>query len=195
MAKMIPQFGSVACTLVGTNDLLMHNERLANPMDPAKKRLSALTGKRGKTDDDHALIARAEFDGGLYIDDDGPFVPSHWITAMIRDGAKQMKLGKAVTQGVFISIDSFPLQYEGPRTADGLWEGGFFDQRMVGNQKVRVLRTRPRFPNWSLAIEIEYDPSVFDTRQLIQIMDVAGKKIGLGDYRPRFGRFLVEYAE
>lgn len=184
------RLGQIGFHFVGIAPLLMHNERLANPMDPATKRLKALTSKRKKTDEDQAMIARAEFDGALYIDQDGPFVPDHWVMALLRDAGKLIKLGKAITQGVLIQTDKFPLELTTPlHTAEELWEAGCYDQRMVGNQRARILRTRPRFNDWQIRGDIFYDQSMFDDRQLLQIMDLAGVKIGLGDYRPRFGRF------
>lgn len=196
----LPGLKFLTFTLTGVTPLLMHNERLANPMDPAAQRLKALTGKRKKTDEDLRELARAEFDGGLYIDPKtGPFVPSQWIHSMLRDAAKLIKLGTAVTQGVTLFEDSFPLHYKGGapavngvrRTADWLWANGFYDQRMVGNQKARVLRTRPKFPEWRVTATIGYADSVFDERQLLAILELAGSRMGLGDYRPRFGRFAV----
>lgn len=184
---------SLAFRIVGEAPLLMHNERLASPISAESQRLKALTGKRSKTDDDYRQIARAEFDGGLYIDERGPFIPDHWITAMMRDSGKLRKQGKAVTQGVLCTDDGFPLDIRLKRaSADRLWDEGFYDQRMVGNQKARVLRTRPRFDTWAVSCVVTYDASIFNERDLREILEVAGQKVGLGDYRPRFGRFRVE---
>lgn len=186
-------FPSVSLKIRGVTPLLMHNEQLANPMSPATKRLKALTGKRKKTDDDVREIARAEFAGGLYLDESGPFIPVHWILAMLRDGGKMEKLGKAVTQGVLILEDSFPLDIPiKDRTEEGLWNAGFYDQRMVGNQKARVLRTRPKFDKWSIECVVHYDPSIFNGEQILRIAANAGVKVGLGDYRPRYGRFVID---
>lgn len=187
------------CTITGLAPMLMHNERLANPLSDETLRLKALTSKRKKTDEDVVLISRAEFDGGLYIDETGPYIPAHWLLAMIRDGGKQFKLGKAVTQGVIFRQQEFPLtlpKFNGASTitADDLWNAGCYDRRMVGNQKARVLRTRPRFDEWSVDVSFVFDESVFDRRQLQQILEVAGMKVGLGDYRPLFGRFEVKVA-
>ncbi len=190
-------FPAVKFTLRGATPLLIHNERLANPMDPTAKRLKALTSKRKKTDEDITNIARAEFDGGLYVDEDGPYIPDSWILALLRDGGKQIKLGKAITQGTLSMEDRFRLQHglsKKPRESweDAIWGAGYYDQRMVGNQTARILRTRPRFDAWAVTASIHYDPTVFDARQIEQILNIAGVKIGLGDYRPRFGRFTVE---
>lgn len=192
---MIPGMNEFKVRLVGAGGLLMHNERLANPTDAAAKRLKALTGKRGKTDEDHEQIARAEWEGGLYWDVDiGPYISGGWISAVVRDSAKLFKLGTAVTRGVLVMDQRFKLEYDGPRDIEGMWAAKkFVDQRMVGNQAVRVLRTRPLFEDWHADISFMYDTSVLDASQLQQVLTVGGFKVGIGDYRPRFGRFNVEF--
>jgi hypothetical protein len=54
---------------------------------------------------------------------------------------------------------------------------------------------RPRVDAWSCTFEIEIDTGMFPPALIRSIIDDAGKKIGLGDYRPArkgpFGRFVV----
>lgn len=179
--------------LTGTLPLLMHNERLANPLDPASKKMKVVTAKRKKTDDDLEALSRVEFEGGLYHDEKiGPFVPSKWVLSMIRDGAKITKQGKDAIRAILLHETDIPIQYKGPRDIDGLWKAGMFDRRMVGNQKARVLRTRPRFDQWKIAFTLEFDETVFDRVQVERILMTAGRMTGLGDYRPVYGRFDVK---
>lgn len=178
--------------LTGTLPLLMHNERLANPLDPAAKKLKVITSKRKKTDDDLEALSRVEFEGGLYHSDDGPFVPSKWILSMIRDGARITKQGKDAIRAILLLETDLPLKYKGPRDIEGLWNAGFFDRRMVGNQKARVLRTRPRFDKWGVSFTLQFDETVFDRVQIERILETGGRMIGLGDYRPVYGRFDVK---
>ena len=46
---------------------MMHNARLANPLDPLVQEIKKLTGKRKKTEDDLLQIARLEWEGGFYF--------------------------------------------------------------------------------------------------------------------------------
>lgn len=56
----------------------------------------------------------------------------------------------------------------------------------------RILRARPRFDEWSAAFLIEYDETLIPDQQLLlNIAADAGRRFGVGDYRPRFGRFTV----
>lgn len=179
-------------TLTGTAPLLMHNSRLSNPLDPATKALKKVTGKRQKTDDDHEQIARLEFQGGLYIDPDvGPYIPGENIARALVDGAKLTKMGVKVTRGVFISTDVNPLAYSGPRSDDGLWDAGFRHMASVKIGTSRTMRCRPWFVEWKVQADGILDPSVLELEDLAAIADSAGSLIGLGDWRPRFGRFTA----
>lgn len=174
----------------GTKELLMHNERLANPIDPIVQEMKALTAKRKKTDADHRDIAEVEFRGGLYFDDKlGPVIPDRVIRASLIAGARKLKLGREVTENVVVLETSYPLEYDGPRTIAGLWQKRYCDQRMVGNQKVRVLRTRPKFPvGWSALVRLQFDNDSFDERNLIAVIK-RSENLGIGDYRPLYGTF------
>lgn len=181
-------------TLTGTAPLLMHNSRLANPLDPAAKAVKRLTGKRGKTDDDYEELARVEFAGGLYLDSDiGPYIPSDNIARCIFDSAKLSKMGTKVTRGVFITSEINPLVYKGPRDEQALWDAGWRHLASVKNpgQSSRVMRCRPWFPEWRVQAEGKLDASVLELDDLVRIADTAGSLIGLGDWRPRFGRFTA----
>lgn len=183
----------VRITLIGTAPLLVHNIRLANPLDPIAKAMKAVSSKRVKTEDDHAELARLEFLGGLYIDDQvGPYLPGQNIERSLTDGARITKAGKKVERGLFVTDDVVPLLYNGPRSGSALWEDENF--RSVLAVKVgtsRVMRTRPMFRDWSLEADGELDPSVLAIDELASIAETSGAMTGLGDYRPRYGRFTA----
>lgn len=181
-------------TITGTAPLLMHNSRLSNPLDPATKALKRATGKRTKTDDDHEEVARLEHAGGLYLDPDiGPFIPADNIWRSLYDAAKKSKRGPKIKEGLFISTDVNPLAYAGPRTADGLWADGNF--RFMASAKVtgkRIMRCRPMFREWRTEAKGVFDPNVIDLAEIDQIAETAGSLVGLGDWRPKFGRFIAD---
>jgi hypothetical protein len=177
-------------TLTGTAALLMHNSRLSNPLDPATKALKKYTGKRNKTDEDHETMARLEFAGGLYFKENtGPYIPGENIARCMVDGAKLTKMGVKVTRGVFISTDVNPLVYGGPRDEEQLWQAGYRHMASVKVGTSRLMRCRPYFPEWKVEANGILDPSVLELDDLASIADNAGSLIGLGDWRPRFGRF------
>ena len=181
--------------LTGTLPLLMHNEQLANPLDPAVQELKPFTSKRKKSEEDYLAISYKEFKYGLYHNEKlGPYIPAGWLKALIRDAAKITRRGTDVTRAVFIMDLHYPLEYKGPRDIETMYKEGFYDRRMVGNQGNRVLRTRPKFEGWAVEFEMMYDTTIFDNpTQMEGIINTGGRMIGLGDYRPTFGRFTAEY--
>lgn len=178
----------------GVSPLMMHNAALANPLNKHAKALKAVSGKRKKTDDDYAEMSRIEFMGGLYCDDKiGPYVQGVAVKASIIAGAKLSKGGKLVNEAVLISEMKIPLKYAGPRTPDKLWDldTKHVDVRGVVIGRVRIMRTRPIFPEWSLEFSMDYASDRIDEADLIGWMETAGRFKGLGDYRPTFGRYEV----
>ena len=183
-------------TMKATRPLLMHNARLANPLDQYAKALKKYTGKRKKTDEDHEAIAKLEHEGGLYLDPDlGPYVPGENVMRCLVDGAKLTKQGTSVTRGLLIKDDVCPLVYAGPRTPQELWEQGYKYMASVKVGTQRVMRCRPVFYDWRLEAAGTVDTAVLDLVDVATIAANAGLMVGLGDWRPRFGRFEVEVTE
>jgi len=58
-----------------------------------------------------------------------------------------------------------------------------------------VMRHRARLDTWRASFTLDVDATVFSPGFVRELLDDAGKKIGLGDYRPAtrgpFGRFVV----
>jgi hypothetical protein len=169
----------------------MHNSRLSNPLDPATKLLKKVTSKRTKTDDDHEEIARLEHMGSLYWDkDNGPYLPGDNIWRSLYDAAKKHKKGPRIKEGIFIKTDRNPIEYDGPRDLAGLWADESF--RLMASVKVqtsRTMRCRPLFEGWATEAIGTLDVGVLDLAELKQIAETAGSLIGVGDWRPRYGRF------
>lgn len=181
-------------TCTGTTPLLMHNARLSNPLDDVAKAMKRISSKRVKTEDDYEELARLEHMGGLYFDPDvGPFVPGQNFERCLVDAGRITKSGKKIERGVFVETDVNPLAYEGPRNVDGLWKDENF--RHAASVKVttnRVTRTRPQFRQWAVEAEGMFDPAIIGVDELREIADTAGRMIGLGDWRPRYGRFEAQ---
>lgn len=176
--------------LTGISPLLMHNNVTVNPLDPQTKAIKQYTSKRKKTDEDYIMVQRLEWEAGLYHDVElGPYIPGVNVETCLRDAAKMTKQGAAVTRSVVVAEDRLPLLYRGPRDIKGLWEQNHKDYRVVGNQQNSVMRCRPMFPHWELQVPVTLEASILDPDDLRNIAHRAGLMIGLGDYRPRFGRF------
>lgn len=59
----------------------------------------------------------------------------------------------------------------------------------------RILAHRPMFDDWALQFVMDIDEAIMSPKLMRQIVDDAGKRIGLGDFRPAtkgpYGRFVV----
>lgn len=181
--------------ITGKSPLLMHSDRFANPLDPLTKAHKELTKKRKKTDDDHAAIARSEFIGGCYWRDDVGFhIPAQNLDSCLVAAGKLQKLGTKFKQGVMVADSELALENVSAPTPEALWEDPRYrDCRGVRVGTAKVMRYRPIFRKWSLVANVAYDEQVVDAADVKKALLDAGSLIGLGDYRPRMGRFDVEF--
>ena len=180
-------------TIKGTS-LMMHNGRLADPLDPFAKALKVESKRRGKSDADHEAVAEAEFRGGLYHDEElGPYIPAEWIHAALIEGAKLSKLGKLFKSSVVVNGAKFPLKYKGPRDVDSLAKNvKFRDRRCVRVGQSKVMRTRPVFHDWSVSFEVLIVGEALNVDDVKVALRNAGAMVGMGDGRPMFaGKFEV----
>jgi hypothetical protein len=178
----------------GVSPLLLHNGQLSDPQNEWSKAMKVITGKKKKTDKDMDELARLEFMGGLYVDDNGvPCVPGENIEAMLQAEGAKNRMKRQVQSGV-ISDGNWPIIYDGPKTAEGLWEKRkeFALRKSVRNQQNRVMRVRPIFRAWALEFDVDVIEEEINAAQIKEFMPAAGRHTGLNDWRPKFGRFMVE---
>jgi hypothetical protein len=196
-------------TLTGVSPLLLHNGQAIDPLNVYAKEMKRVSKKKGKTDDDHLAISKVEWfmsiyhngspdeidDGEISVDKNARIVlPALTIEAMAIAGGKKIKLGNQVKSGVIVESDAL-LEYDGPANIVELWKEGKHLHRCparVGT--ARVMRTRPIFRKWATTIQITHDTTVIDEAEVFQLLKHAGQLCGIGDWRPRFGRFSVERA-
>lgn len=179
--------------ITGTQPLLMHNAQLSDPLNFYTKHLAEITAKRKKTDDDHAEMARREWAGGLYFDPEmGPYLPGANIERMLLDAARMTRDGKTIERGLFIQEDKWRLEYKGSRDIETLMNDENFRFRAsikVGQQ--RVMRTRPKFSEWAVSAVGIFDEEQISPDRLPVFAERGGRLVGLGDWRPRYGRFTT----
>lgn len=172
----------------------MHSEDGLNRLNPLKREQSLLTAKRKKTDEDHEEILRLDFELAIYHDHElGPYISGNMIEAGIRQAGKLSKLGTTIQRSVMVIEDKTRLEYSGPRDIKGLWKDArFSDIRGARVGAAKVMRCRPKFDEWSINFHLEFDPEAIDRSVLIGVCETGGRSVGIGDYRPRFGRYEVE---
>lgn len=183
------------CKITSATPLLMHNGSLADPLNEIVREMKKLTSKRGnKTDADLEELSRLEWYGGLYFHEGAPCLPAEMIEACLTEAAKKQRKGPLAKTGILVQ-DNAALNYEGPRNPDEMWASRKFMHKVgVKVQKSRVFRTRPIFRDWSADLAIHYLPGVLNKSDVAGFVELAGQLVGIGDWRPKFGRFYVEQA-
>lgn len=181
--------------LTGDRPMLMHNGRLANPLDAYAQRLKQYTSKRNKTDEDILAIMRIEARGSCWETEDGLLgIPEAAIWASIHEGAKQRKLGKSVEKALRYDPDHVvPITIYGETfmCEDYLKDLHNFDYRAVRVSNRKVMRARPRIRHWATSVTFDLDENIINARDLAPSIEYAGKYVGLGDWRPLLGTFTV----
>lgn len=193
---------TLSLKITGLRPLVLHNGLLADPTNPHVIAIRKITSKGSKklTVADYQERDRQEWLGGLYWSDelDAPFLPSENIERCIQEGARKSRLGKDVAAAVFVSEVEVPIQHpllkgKNKEALFGDEQQRFTLRRGVKIQLSRIIRVRPMIPSdWSASFTLEFDETIIDERNLIQAVIDAGALVGIGDWRPKFGRFGVE---
>ena len=191
-------------TITGASPVLHHNGAAGlDTRSPISREIAAITAKRGgnRTEADDDRLRELECQRALWLDERGaPTIPATAIRACIEGGARKRKQGPQVRGGMVVLSTAF--DYDKEKHGESIEEIGRSAQFTVPVvvQRSRILRTRARFDTpWSCQFEIDTDEELIDKTQLLEWLDIAGRQIGLGDWRPQtsgtFGRFTVKGIE
>ncbi len=181
-------------TVSGITPLLCNNFTDEAQISASKPGRISMVGDKGSP--------REQAAQKLYIGNDGnPIIPQPNLFRCIIDAGKYFKSGKSkvTTQKssmipACVDIDGveIPIHHKEP------WE---VDTRAVRIPATggRILCHRPKFNDWHLSFTVNLDDSFLSPEFLREIMDAAGKRIGLGDFRPDckgpFGKFVITHWE
>lgn len=94
---------------------------------------------------------------------------------------------------VFIDPPEILHGYQVPEELDADGDKPLYlDMRPVVVQRARVVRIRPTFKaGWKLAFTINVIDDDINAETVNDVLTLAGKTVGIGDFRPKFGRFMV----
>lgn len=182
----------------GVAPLLMNAPTLLDPLHPLSKQMADATKKKAnqRTVADIERISRLEHRAHLYWHDElGPVVPTINIKKCVQEAGGRWRLGPPVKRGILFAERFVPLQYDGPRDPDALYDEGYVDHRPIKNGGMsggRVMRTRPCFDSWSLDVSFKLDPHEIGVEDFGKSL-TRSQTFGLGDYRPEFGLFVASF--
>lgn len=184
----------------GEQPLIMHSgEAGLDTRSPANIAKADIAKKRGsnRTEADDARLRELECQTSLWLgQDDKPTIPQGAIRRMIENAARKTKQGGNVREGLIVVAVKFDYDTKNlGKTVKELGKKAQFTVP-VKVQQSRIMRTRARFDEWGAEFLLDTDDELVDKQKLEIWLDVGGRRIGLGDWRPEksghFGRFTVE---
>ena len=160
--------------LTSVDRLVMKNRQSWRHGEPPR------SSRRAEYEPNPDAVGRDHYMEHLYMDANGPVIPGEMVEAL---------LNRAAGAKVPATCADAPLEYDGPRTADGLWFERTFDEgewyRPIDPETGKPSEHRervffPSFQKWAVTVEVTIDADV-NPEQVDAWMEYAGKYIGLGD--------------
>ncbi len=169
-------------TLEGVSDMLFHRWNCEAVDEKAK---AAKGSKAKKSDDIESYVYRDE-KGFLCLP--GEYVRQAMIYAAKskQDPRSPRKSAMDLFKAGVVSLTQL--------SSLGTKEWDYLDRRRVVIQRNGINRTRPAMRvGWQADFEIAVTTPEYISQQLfIEVLQTAGRLIGVGDFRPTYGRFSVK---
>ena len=188
--------------ITGASPLIVHNGAAGLDKQSWESReIATITKRRGvnRTDTDELRLMELECQKALYVDASGAITfPKAGFRTCLETAARKLKQGPLVREGVIVT--GLTLEYDKSlgTTREELAKTIQFTVPVVV-QRARLLRTRPMFKQWGMVVTLDADDQLVELKMLQEWLDIAGLRIGLGDWRPEksgeYGRFTTESIE
>lgn len=177
----------VRVRLQGTSPLLFH--RWSSEAVEAKA--TAAKGSKAKKSDDVETYVYRNADGQVCLP--GEYVRQAIIYAakFRQDPRSPRKSAMDLFKAAVLSLTELaPLTSASGEVATN-WD--YLDQRRVVIQRAGITRKRPAFnEGWMVEVELLVNlPEYVSPPMLQEVLVNAGRLIGVGDFRPTYGRFAV----
>ena len=187
----------------GLRPLIMHSATGLDPSLPANIEKKEITAKKGanRTEADNARLRELETLTAFWLDSyDRLVIPPAAFRSCVEKAARKLRQGPQVREGLIVT-KCVEFHYDVKKYGKELSKLSRTTQFTVPVvvQRARILRTRALFEEWRGTFEVETDPELVDQEQLEAWLDIAGRRVGLGDWRPEksghYGRFVAESVE
>lgn len=172
---------TVAVTVQGSADFLFHRWN-AEAVDEKAKAAKNSAGK--KTDNVESYVYRTER-GELAI-------PGEYLRGAIINAAKFRPDPRSPRKSA-MDLFKAAIVVTTPLATLGAKDWDYLDKRRVMVQRQGINRVRPAMRvGWSVTFDLMCVlPEYVDRNVLREVIESAGRLIGLGDFRPTFGRFGI----
>lgn len=172
---------AVSITVLGSADFLFHRWN-AEAVD--EKANAAKNSKAKKTDNVESYVYRNDA-GELAI-------PGEYFRGSIINAAKFRQDPRSPRKS---AVDLFKagIVVTSPLATLGVKDWDYLDKRRVMIQRNGINRVRPAMrAGWKVTFDLLVMlPEYIDQHALRETVESAGRLIGLGDFRPTFGRFGI----
>lgn len=175
----------IAIEISGTTPMLMHRFNEEDAYAPA-----SMKDKNLKPRDMAAKFLYTDAQGLLCL-------PTANIFSCLISAGRFHKLGKNKITTIRSSLIPAGLSIEGERAYFSAPKEWVVDSRsvVVPATGSRVMSHRPRLEGWKLDFALVLDRKMFTAEFIRTLVDDAGIKVGLGDFRPDrkgiYGKFVV----
>lgn len=172
---------TVDVSIYGSADLLMHRWNCEAVEEKSK---AAKGSKAKKTDDIESYVYRTE-DGELAI-------PGEYLRQAIIHAAKYRQDPRSPRKSA-MDLFKAALVVDPLVASLGTKEWDYIDTRRVVVQRSGINRSRPALrAGWMAEFSITVLlPEYVSAEILLEVLNTAGRLIGVGDFRPTYGRFQV----
>lgn len=165
------QIGTMRCLLVGLSPLITDNGASSIP-----KLRSRQSGegkiKKGAREPDK------DYEASRYLLDNKDAFPALGITKSMQTAAWRFTDSSAkglfTVKGELLHLKGTPKVFEK-------------NVRNAGPGRVADLRYRAMYDNWSIEVEIEYLANFITLDQIVNLLRLAGRAVGIGNWRPEKG--------
>lgn len=172
----------VRVEITGSAPFLFHRWSVEGVDAKAK---AAKGSKAKKEDDVESYVYRCE-NGRLGIP--GEYLRMSVITAakFLQDPRSPRKSAMDLYKAGVVSLTDVA------DTGKEQWD--FVDRRRVMVQRNGITRSRPALQDWKVRFQLQVlTPEYIQQSNLLETLGMAGRLIGIGDFRPTFGRFAVTH--
>lgn len=179
----------IKVTIEGITPLLMNRFTEASEVSVSGGHSPTLKGTRGTPREQAEKKAYMDNEGNLYVPGPNIFSCLVMAGAFHKAGRVKVTTQKSSLIPAGVAVEELVCSLNTKK-----WE---CDSRsvVIPSTGGRIMCHRPRLDEWQTTFTLNVDESMFAPTFVRLLVDDAGKKVGLGDYRPQrkgpFGRFVV----
>ena len=176
---------SVKAKIKGCSDLLFHRWNC----EAVEEKSRAAKGSKAKKTDDLETYVYRDQNGNLALP--GEYLRMSIINAsrFKQDPRSSRKSAMDLFKAAIVPLTQY--------ASLGVKDWDYEDKRRVVIQRSAINRTRPAMKEgWECEVDLQVNiPEYIGEDLLYEILNMAGRLVGVGDFRPTFGRFnIVNFA-